>query len=140
MNTDIDIVYLPEMQRGRTTKRIVDNDFKEFILYNNFHSKHTKDTIRIKCGSLLVETFELIGEKGNCWFNKSNWGFEIENDRYFAFSHGNYSVVWDKVDMVYKKHIKSSSRASVMSSKIRLSEDDIKRIIKMRVKRGQRVV
>lgn len=134
MNTDV--IYLENMKRGKKTYYVNGMDVK--VWYDNFYGSNAHETIKIKTTSLMSECFDFVGCVGNCWFNKKNWGFEIENERYFAFSCGTYVAIWDKIKKEYIKLCGWGTK-SKFHNRQKFSEDDIKRFIKTRKKRGQRV-
>lgn len=134
MNTDV--IYLENMRRGKKTYYVNGMDVK--VWYDNFYGDNTHDFIKIKETSLMSECFDFIGCCGNCWFNRKNWGFEIDNERYFAFSHGTYVVIWDKAEKEYIKLCGWGAK-SKFHHRRKFNEEDIKRFIKTRKKRGQRI-
>lgn len=130
-------IYLENMKHGKRTFYV--NGIGEKVWYDNFYGSNCSEIIRIKCDSLLDLSFSKIGSVGNCWFDRSNWEFEIENDSYFVFSMNTYCVIWDKINECYIKVIKFRFRKSGIISDTKFTDDDIKRIIKNRTKRGMRV-
>ncbi len=133
---NIGIVYLENMYRGKNTWRI--NGVGVKIWYNNFFGVNTKEFISIRSGSLMNKCFDFIGGHCDCWYNKSNNSFEMENDSSFAFSYGTYVVVWDKLSFSYKKLCRPNVKSSFYNRSV-FSDADIVRFTKMRNKRGVRV-
>lgn len=129
------MIYLENIRRGKRTFYV--NGVEEKVWYDNFEGSNTNEKVKIKCGSLMSETLTKIGDKGNCTFNTFNWAFEIDSNDYFAFSHGTYAVVWSKHALTYSKVLKDTGKSYFKPKQF--TPDDIKRIIKIRKKRGQRI-
>ena len=133
MNTNI--IFLEKAKRGKRTYYI--NGMNEKVWYDNYEGLNTNETFKIKSESILCETFMQIGSVGNIWFNTLNWGFEMENNRFYAFSHGSYAVIWDKYKKEYIKVSRYGKRSKFHKNSI-FTEMDIIRFCKVRLKRGQR--
>jgi hypothetical protein len=131
-------VYLQNIRKVKRDMR--EDKMGNEIWYDNFSGDNTSDIVKIKLGSLLSLAFDFIGGYGNCWFDYSNWSFDIENGNYFGFSCGNYAAIYDKRKGCYHKITKNKTYSLDSNFMIikHFTEKDIKRIIKTREKRGQR--